>query len=60
MVLDIQEDIPPHDKEIYIVVVRKAFIHESKGECVLWTPINEDLPIGYLLPDSPVLRFLPK
>jgi hypothetical protein len=51
MILTIQDDPPPRDKEIYIVVLRKAFFHKTdKDGIVIWNPMNDELPIGYLLP----------
>jgi hypothetical protein len=49
MILNVQEGAPPKDKEIYIVVIRKAFIHKTEDGSIIWNPINEDLPIGYIL-----------
>lgn len=58
MMLDIHEDTPPHEKEIYIVVIKKAFIHKSADGLTIWNVLNEDFPIGYVTNGSPVLNIL--
>ena len=58
MMLDIHEDAPPHEKEIYIIVVKKAFIHKSADGLTIWNVLNEDFPVGYITPDSPVLNII--
>ena len=56
MHLEINEGIPPKEKEVYIVVVKRAFIYKNE----VWSVMNEDFPIGYILEDSPCLSLIPK
>ena len=56
MILDIQDDAPPTDQEIYIVVIKKAFIEKTRSEgTTIWCPFQEDFPIGYVLPTDDVV-----
>lgn len=56
MLLEIHEDAPPKQKEVYVVVVRRSFIYNNE----VWSVMNEDFPIGYVLTDSPALDLVPK
>jgi hypothetical protein len=59
MILNIQDDAPPRDREIYIVVIKKAIICTPEDEgLTIWCPFNEDFPIGYILSTDPVVSLM--
>jgi hypothetical protein len=49
MQLDIHEDQPPLDREIYMVFVSKAIIRLEEDSPKVWIPVSELYPIGYVL-----------